>query len=232
MKNIKIYYHITNQPGANKLTTDRLELMKSTGLWDAASEIILCTHYDSQSYGWLTEYIAGDSKVRQKFHDDSVVGFGEQYTNRTLKTETDTDSTDSYILRIHNKGCNWVSSSIWEKVKKYSDLLDHHNIVRWKECIRKLEEGYDTVGIMYLYQPVIHYSGNIWWASSQYIKKLPLLKPPHETGFAKVIPAPPPPFHTTPAHDAEFWIGVATPNGWDLYRDSNSAASFDILQNI
>jgi hypothetical protein len=53
-------------------------------------------------------------------------------------------------------------------------------------CI-KLLEIYDTVGCNYLENPNKHYSGNFWWANSNYVKKL-----------SKIT--------TNIRHDAEWWL--------------------------
>ena len=46
-------------------------------------------------------------------------------------------------------------------------------IKNWRKCIDALNVGYDVAGVNYFTKPAKHFSGNFWWANSEYIKTLP-----------------------------------------------------------
>jgi len=78
------------------------------------------------------------------------------------------------ILYIHTKGIRYnvndQKENDWIELMLYF-LLDKHN-----DCIQKLNENYDTVGCNYYYKSYNHipphFSGNFWWASTNYLKSM------------------------------------------------------------
>jgi hypothetical protein len=52
------------------------------------------------------------------------------------------------------------------------------------DCFELLE-SYDAVGCNYLENPFRHFSGNFWWANSNYIKHLDLIDNTDERHFAE-----------------------------------------------
>jgi hypothetical protein len=97
---------------------------------------------------------------------------------------------DKNILYLHTKG---ISYDINDPDGKRKNIDDWRNMMlffmveRGSQCIRLLED-YDTAGCNYLTTPEHHYSGNFWWATSNYIN---LLKPIQNVHVR---------------HAAEFWI--------------------------
>lgn len=71
------------------------------------------------------------------------------------------------ILYLHTKGITNSSQNVvdWVDYMLYF-LLDNHRV-----CIDLLDI-FDTVGCNFQDKPKKHYSGNFWWADSNYIKKL------------------------------------------------------------
>ena len=63
-------------------------------------------------------------------------------------------------------------------------------------CINEIYNGYDAVGVDWNEIPNKHFSGNFWWASSEYIKSLPPAD--LEKTFIHNLP--------TERHFAEFWM--------------------------
>jgi hypothetical protein len=213
MNRIKIYCHVVDQPYWKEFVSNKIEMMKSAGLWNAASEIIFCAHGSSEVFNFLKT----EDKVRIVMHATSVKPFNEQYTNRTIKHEADATIDNDYILRFHLKGINWVNNADYPKVYEYANLLNYYNIVKWESVIEKLDQGYEAVGVNWVKDPWPHFVGNIWWSNSNYIKKLKLLPEPHTTGFVQQIPGN----ATWAVHDAESWIGTANPKAWDMYRNTD-----------
>ena len=94
---------------------------------------------------------------------------------------------DACILYAHTKGA-WDASEIniwWRR------SMTHDVINRWRECVTMLRQGYDAAGPHII--PPQHggpfFGGNFWWATADYITRLPALS--WET-----------------RHNAENWIGL------------------------
>jgi len=50
--------------------------------------------------------------------------------------------------------------------------MKYFNIYKYKDCIEKLVDGYDAVGINFHLTPNYHFSGNFWWTSYSHIRNL------------------------------------------------------------
>jgi predicted O-methyltransferase YrrM len=88
---------------------------------------------------------------------------------------------DGYVLYYHTKGVTSRESHTNEyvdmnAVESWRKLLEYFNLEKWEMCIEKLKKGYDAVGCLYQTHNSIYnnyFAGNFWWASTDYIKKLP-----------------------------------------------------------
>ena len=83
-----------------------------------------------------------------------------------------------YIFYAHTKSAHDQQqiNLLWRRDMCYQ------NVIRWRECVEKLDEGYDIVGAHYIDDRDQHhglghrfFGGNYWWANSVYIKRLPPL---------------------------------------------------------
>ncbi|MHA2218587.1 MAG: hypothetical protein ACXADW_21965 [Candidatus Hodarchaeales archaeon] len=119
--------------------------------------------------------------------------------------------TDAYIFYIHTKGVSHgpsIPQTDWRRMMEYF-VIDQHDI-----CISQLEwcdivgvnwhlgEGYmnasssKTGGI----KVTPHFSGNFWWAKTDYVRKLPAL------------------FPLKNKYECEFWIGKGNPKISELWN--------------
>lgn len=204
------------KPGWREISTDKINKMKKSGLWDSFSQINICIHYQEKAFDILKEEMHNDGRVHFLYHTDSVPPLGEQYTNRTIKNNIDRDTEPSYVFRFHLKGLNHWNTTNWAANDHYNQLIDLHTIEKWRDAVKKLEQGYDAAGIYWVKQPWPHFKGNVWWATSDYIKRLRLLKMPHENNFQQQITG-----GGWLVHDAESWVGTANPRAYDMYRETD-----------
>ncbi|WP_072330325.1 hypothetical protein [Thermoactinomyces sp. DSM 45891] len=83
-----------------------------------------------------------------------------------------TESPDNVqILYMHTKGVARSGTFVESYVRDWvhlmeTVLIDHHEM-----CLKHLG-SVDACGVNYLPSPKPHFSGNFWWANSEYIKKL------------------------------------------------------------
>ena len=100
-----------------------------------------------------------------------------------------------HVLYLHTKGVTNVSQS----QRYWRHWMTDYMVGLWRVCVRLLASGYYkqgraimcvcvpssecTVGVNYLRVPwaKIHYSGNYWWASSDYLATLSLVQPMDES---------------------------------------------------
>ena len=100
-----------------------------------------------------------------------------------------------YILYIMNKG---VSRPDIKPIQDWRESMLYWNVDKWRECVRKLDEGSDAVGINVVDAPKRHFQGNWWWAKAEHIKRLGVVD---EVSFVSV-----PGYNMTDRHKCEFWI--------------------------
>jgi hypothetical protein len=201
---IRIGYHIVAQPGWEEITVNCINKMKNSRLWDAATEIHMFCHYRPELFGLFQEQLKDNDKITWHLFTDSIITRGESFSNAKLKSICDADTDEWAVLRLHNKSSNYVNHREREIAYKWRDLIEYWNIERWTLILSKLEQGYDAAGNHWMEEPWPHFSGNVWWAKSSYIKKLPLLPLPVST-FSTSIDLK----GWSPRHESEAWVGLA-----------------------
>ena len=97
-------------------------------------------------------------------------------------------NANSYILYIHTKGVSFHPSNT--KENDWIDFMLYFLVEQSKICISILDNNYETIGCNYSkdidrtvdgwnrddpHRYPSHYSGNFWWANSNYLRTLPLL---------------------------------------------------------
>lgn len=96
---------------------------------------------------------------------------------------------DGYVLYSHTKGSAFPS----DVSVKWRRLMTYDAVVGWRDCVARLDEGFETVGTTWHEPSPEHgtrpyWAGNFWWATTAFIKELPPI------GYAH-------------RYDAEGWIG-------------------------
>jgi len=114
----------------------------------------------------------------------------ELYENPTINfmKNFSEKNPNSYMLYIHTKGVRYNPND--NKENDWIDYMLYFLVEQRKICISLLDNNYDTVGCNYnrdidrtvegwiLNDPLkhpSHYSGNFWWANTNYVRTLPLL---------------------------------------------------------
>jgi hypothetical protein len=105
------------------------------------------------------------------------------------------------VLYHHIKGVQYPNSPVHDRWRK---CMEQACVWNWRECVRLLESGLDTVGAHWLTRtkyPMLgpgqrYWGGNFWWATSDYLLTLPPL--PEDTWSNRYL--------------AEDWIGKSPIN--------------------
>jgi len=109
---------------------------------------------------------------------------------------------DSKVLYLHTKGVSYGKSH-----SQYNNVIDWVNYMLYFLCSKKeqclnLLQSYDAVGCDRVSTPRNHYSGNFWWATTNYIRGLSV-----ETLKIK--------------HDAEWWILSGECKSYEMFPNTH-----------
>jgi len=121
----------------------------------------------------------------------------DKYELPTLKLVYDfcRENPDYKVLYLHTKN---VGKEINECIEDQIKYVMYFLISKWKDCIHELHT-YNTASVDLRIEPVLHYSGNFWWANASYINTL---VDPLE--FNDLIKYPNP--LNSLRHNQEFWL--------------------------
>jgi len=117
-----------------------------------------------------------ENKYGEKFNITNYSADCHLYEAPTLNKIIDFSIVNPHcnILYLHTKGIRYNEND--EKENNWIDLMLYGLLYNHNKCIEKLNESYDVVGCNYIYNldkninP--HFSGNFWWANTDYLKYL------------------------------------------------------------
>jgi hypothetical protein len=207
MTNIKIYIHVSELSGWQQVLDQQYLLIQSSGLLDAADTVFLCGNGQSNTFiPWMKKQT---SEKLMYAHCNPHSAFYEYPTLNFLHSQA-RDPGDAYqILYIHLKG---LSRPADQCMTDWRNFLQWAVIERWQECVQLLAD-HDCVGANWETEPWPHFSGNFWWARSDYVATLPALIHPEDcmnqnrTLFKTHYDGGPPYWR----FDMEAWIGSGNP---------------------
>jgi len=205
---IKLFSHAVCLNGDISITKEQTNLLMESGLFFGAhSEINMMLHYNKEDFNWLTKtWPEVPGSVNYKIFDESYREWHEGTTIYHIQELVHSTEEEFYVCYIHHKG---VSSGL----HNWRHYMQYWNIEKWKECVSKLDEGYDLCGASFLNNPPHpFYAGNFFWAKASYLRKCKRLKSPAENNFQ-------PQFSGQPHHryDYECWHGSGNPKAYDMH---------------
>ena len=193
MKQLTVFYHlfIPNTSGTWVWWVDeQLGLIKESGLADKA-KVKMCI---TMPLGLIGQDKKDNSVYVEKSYTDVVLEYISShypfveildlrdlsiqpnvFEGQTLKeVYSHSIKNDGYVLYIHNKGVTENFYNTWGvfgEDHRWRRYMQKHCISRWKECVSKLDEGYDCVGANY-FKDFYPFAGNFWWATTDHLKRL------------------------------------------------------------
>jgi len=186
-----VFVHIAILPRWDERVKTYLKLMFNSGLLEASERIILSFIGEGEL----------DSNVWTPYGDKIQISRTssqlEEYELPTQKLLYDfcNKNCDYLVLYLHTKG---VGKTINPCVEDWVEYMTHFCITKWKNCVEQLQT-YQTAGVDLREEPVLHYSGNFWWARASYILLLP---DPIQYKNIELYPNP----LQSSRHNQEFWI--------------------------
>ena len=178
---IAIFYHLMQIKGWEFLYQDQIQALCSSGLMSACDFIHIGINGDSKLF-WTPP------KCNIKRNE---ILTSEYSTLKDLEHFANNTNENYKILYFHSKGITKYEDM---NVRAWRLYMEYFLIKNWKECVDSLNE-YDCVGTSFTtkssyrtsppqFHPRIngrmvgcvgchpHFSGNFWWANTEYLKKL------------------------------------------------------------
>jgi len=136
----------------------------------------------------IFHYNYGNKPENDIFKSINLLKAEEIETIKNIYSYSLNENKNTKICYIHTKGVttpNNICIEDWRNYMFYFCCEQFENMV-------KLLDSNDTCGVDLKNDPALHYSGNFWWAKSDYIKKLC-----HPNNIKSPL---------TERHKSEFWI--------------------------
>lgn len=208
------FWHICMINNYKDIISEQRKLILESGLYDKSEHIFVGCSGSFEELENAENLLSHYPKFKLLYYP--ILSDYEFSTLKYIQAFIENRNT-FFAFYIHTKA---VSHPISEGGKHWRDYMNYYNITRFQDNIDKLKEGYDTCGVK-LIPPgnfPYHYSGNFWWANSDYIKTL---KPIHK-------------LDTTNRFEAEMWICSNNPNAATLcqkFVDYNTKGKFTVGKN-
>lgn len=174
---IQIYYHIfaADREQYFDVVKEQFEYIKTSPIYNKIEKINIClTGNHKDNYDLTLQYIKEqDEKFilrKCEFNDTTF----ERFTLNTMKEDiiNNIDSVNNKYLYIHSKGGTTSVKQHKKPVQHWRRCMMYFLLSKGQDCLKKLDE-YDTVGIFrHPTHHIPHYSGNFWWATGKYLRKL------------------------------------------------------------
>ena len=199
------YMHVYQVNNWANIVERQLYRIKKSGLYDKMDKLYI---------GLIgTEPTRQFGKKIEIIYQVNAPSFEQAFTLTFLHLSAHT--FNGQIFYIHTKGVSHNSGEGEDgNQRDWRKLMEHYIIDRWKTCIDELEKN-DVAGINWHLgegymkasarnaggtKVTPHFSGNFWWATTDYIKRLPIL------------------FPLNSKYKCEFWIGKAFPKVAELWH--------------
>jgi hypothetical protein len=177
-----IFFHVYLKSEYSHILLDKFKKFKASGLYEKANKIYLT--------------LFGDIELHQDFLSDLKDLYSKieyvSITNKEFDSEADTfnfmlKKASEYdfntpMLYIHTKGVSHTNPILKKNINAWVRYLDLYVIKEWERCIKGLEDN-DAAGGLYEASNPKHFSGNFWWANSDYLKTLPRLNMGNITNY-------------------------------------------------
>jgi hypothetical protein len=160
----------------NKRTVSAFNRLKTSGLYDVADELYFVVSDTEDKRDEIEDLVRKFPKFTLEYESENL---GSEYRGIKRVEEIGRREKEYKILYFHAKGVHNKYKNVFERsethqlkidgINCWSEMLTYFVVDRWKECVEKLNDGFDTAGA------ACHnrwWWGNFWWASSRHIKKL------------------------------------------------------------
>lgn len=208
MNDIAIFIHVAAIYNYQQLYDELFEQIEKSGLLMVVDEVNVCV-VGGQKLNIIQSpvinlYIDPDAE----FSPESSFKNGEFFTLKKLQEYAQYSSSNKKILYCHLRGITTPNNP---HISTWRNYLIRHNISNFRKAYYILD-NYDACGVDLItkdrWPHAEHFSGNFWWANSDYIKKLPNISDISKPDSKTIL---------TLRHNGEFWIGMGNGNLKSMY---------------
>jgi len=217
---IVIYYHLREEPNWIPITIERTNLLEKHLLTNACEKIIFLYHGSSEGKSTIEKELnAQNFSCDIEFWENPVKetgGCSAAYSCIKIWEDCQHMQENIAIFHFNNKGITHINSDYSHINNGWTEYIHYWFVEKWKLCYQALVDGYEMSGANWHWNidhEHGHWSGSIWWTTSDYIKKLPRMTDPHLIGFQKQYS-----ISLTPRHDHEIWVGFGRPKKLELHH--------------
>jgi hypothetical protein len=168
-----IFFHCYCLNDFATILASKLKKLKMSGLYDAVDKIYMPVfNFYPHHQEFLDDLRNVYPKIELSFITNAQFNSEPDTLNLILKKANEYEK-NTPILYLHTKGVSHLHPNLKRNIDAWVRYLDLYNISKWEECVSALKD-HDVAGGLYVDNPQ-HFSGNFWWANSDYLKTLPRL---------------------------------------------------------
>lgn len=195
--NINIYYHVCTLNDGLLIAAQQLHLMSITGLLYKAKSVNIGLKYDTEEkrdefIHLLTGYNLSNN-IKIIFSEIHIISDpNNQYELKTalfFKEYADSIDENEYILYLHTKGISHYKRDTEINTRLWRQFMEYFMITKWKDCVIKLNDGFETCGTfgsdmkhMNVERNInnvenennIYYPGTFYWINTSLLKRIPM----------------------------------------------------------
>lgn len=168
-KRIIGFWHIAAIGDWRRIIPDQYSKLRQSGLYDASERIVVGFIGGRDRQQELNIPILTDPKF-DVFSTEHLTDY-EFPTLARVWQEAQENEKLFLCYYLHTKGASLAATPLQAAVDAWRRYMEYFNVEKWQDCADILNE-YETCGVE-LQSDASHYSGNFWWARSDYIKRLP-----------------------------------------------------------
>lgn len=159
------FYHIGIIGRWSEIYKLQKSYLKETGLYDKTSQIYIGTSGND-----VRDTLDLDDKMKIVCVENNI-NYGETKTIKTIYDYSCNRTEPCKIWYIHTKGASYTKPEMIEIVDSWRNYLEYFVIGKHDKCESMLD-NYDACGTEFCNKNF--FSGNFWWANSDYIKTIDL----------------------------------------------------------
>lgn len=160
------FWHIGALGDWRRIVDEQYAKLKDSGLYEASETIVVGFIGGRSRLDELGAALPDDPKF-EVFTTEDVEDY-EFPTLVRLWHEARRRERSFFCYYFHTKG---VSRGEERQINAWRRYMEYFTLERWEDCVLVLAD-HDTCGVE-LKDDGHHYSGNFWWATSDYVRTLP-----------------------------------------------------------
>ena len=167
-----IFFHVYLKNDFSHILLSKFKKFKASGLYDKSNKIYLSLFGDIEKHQeFLTDLKDLYSKIEYVLIANKEFDNEADTLNFMLK-KAEGYEKNTPMLYVHTKGVSHTHPIMKKNIGAWVRYLDLYTINKWEECIQGLRDN-DAAGGLYESSDPKHFSGNFFWANSEYIQSLP-----------------------------------------------------------